>query len=87
VPEQHLHPVPHAPAAASPPAAAHATHDSESERSGAASAQQFTGKPVTLNVEVPKDLRKEARRLAERTGIALDAVVTDALARHVRREI
>jgi hypothetical protein len=49
-------------------------------------AAEFTGKPVTLNVEIPKDLRKEARRLAERTGTSLDAVVTEALSRHVARD-
>lgn len=44
---------------------------------------EFTGKPAKLDVEIPKDLRKQLRRLAERSGTSLDAVVTDALTRLV----
>lgn len=88
VPEQHLHPTPHAPVAASRPTASieHAP-DREAGVATDAPAAKFTGKPVTLSVEIPKDLRKEARRLAERIGKPLDAVVTDALARHVKHDI
>jgi hypothetical protein len=75
-PEKHLHPVPNAPAAARrpsghAPAAPVMTHT------------EFTGKPAKLDVEIPKDLRKQLRRLAERSGTSLDAVVTDALTRLV----
>lgn len=47
---------------------------------------EFTGKPVTLSVEIPKDLRKETRRLAERSGMPVDAVVAEALAHYVGHE-
>jgi hypothetical protein len=74
--EKHLHPVPNAPAAEQRPsvlasAASGMTHI------------EFTGKPAKLNVEIPKDLRKQLRRLADRSGTSLDAVVTDALTRLV----
>jgi hypothetical protein len=43
----------------------------------------YEGKPVQLVVEVPKDLRKQLRKKAERTGTTVDAVVVDALSRHL----
>ena len=49
---------------------------------GTASAE-YTGKPAKLTVEVPKDLRKEVRRFAERSGQTVDALVTEALSAHV----
>ncbi len=52
----------------------------------ASATPKFTGKPVTLNVEIPKDLRKETRRLAERVGVPVDAVVTEALTYYVGHE-
>ena len=83
VPEQHLHPVPHAPAAASKSMSAVVT---ASDRQAPAQAGEFTGRPAKLNVEIPKDLRKETRKLAERSGQSLDAVVVEALARHIASE-
>ena len=83
-PEQHLHPVPHAPAVASrPTSTGRALSGTDAVAAIDVPAAEFTGKPVTLSVEIPKDLRKETRRLAERGGTSLDAVVTEALARHV----
>jgi hypothetical protein len=67
-PEQHLHPVLHAPMVATPPQTADVS---------------FNGKPSKLNVEIPKDLRKEIRRVAERDGKSVDAVVTEALTSYV----
>ena len=75
-PEKHLHPVPNAPAAARRPAP-------HAPMAPAITHTEFTGKPVKLDVEIPKDLRKQLRRLAERSGGSLDAVVTDALTRLV----
>lgn len=75
-PEQHLHPVPNAPAAARRP-------NTGGSASAAMTHTEFTGKPTKLDVEIPKDLRKQVRRLAERSGTSLDAVVTDALTRLV----
>jgi hypothetical protein len=75
-PEKHLHPVPNAPAAARRPA-------SQAPAVPAITHTEFTGKPAKLDVEIPKDLRKQLRRLAERSGTSLDAVVTDALAQLV----
>jgi len=75
-PEKHLHPVPNAPAAARRPSA-------HAPAATATAAATFTGKPAKLDVEIPKDLRKQLRRLAERSGTSLDAVVTDALTRLV----
>jgi hypothetical protein len=67
-PEQHLHPVLHAPTVATPPQTPDAA---------------FTGKPSKLNVEIPKDLRKQVRQVAEHDGTSVDAVVTEALATYV----
>ena len=77
-PEQHLHPVPHAPAAATVPGEQPARaieHDKP--------ATEFSGKPVELAAAVPKDLRKAVRRRARQEGRTVDALVTEALARYV----
>ena len=66
-PEQHLHPVLHAPMAAPTPPPSFS----------------FTGKPSKLNVQIPKDLRKQVRHVAERDGVTVDAVVAKALAMYV----
>lgn len=71
--------MPHAPAAESR-LAANDTHPSNAH---ATDTPEFTGKPAKLAVEIPKDLRKELRKVAERSGQSVDAVVTEALARHV----
>jgi hypothetical protein len=78
-PEQHLHPVPHAPAAARAPGASSTARPIEHDETVA----EFTGKPVELAAMVPKDLRKEVRHRAQREGRSVDAVVTEALARYV----
>ena len=78
-PEQHLHPVPHAPAAAS---LADARTRAASRTPGDTEAT-YTGKPAKLEVTVPKDLRKQVRKVAERTGRTVDGVVTDALTRYL----
>ncbi|MFL6178286.1 MAG: hypothetical protein ACJ73J_08450 [Actinomycetes bacterium] len=81
--EQHLHPVPHAPVAARRATSASGRMGFSLETAVAGATPKFTGKPVTLSVEIPKDLRKEARRLAERAGMPVDAVVTEALTHYV----
>ena len=78
-PEKHIRPMPHAPAVES----RHATPDSHLSNAHATGVPEFTGKPAKLAVEIPKDLRKELRKVAERSGQSVDAVVTEALARHV----
>ena len=78
-PEQHLHPIPHAPAAASARTARADDGSAELTRSSPA----YSGKPAKLAVDIPKDLRKQVRRLAERSGKSLDVVVTEALTQHV----
>jgi hypothetical protein len=76
-PEQHLHPIPHAPAAAT------YTPDLSASPAPTTLASHFTGKSVTLTVEVPKDLRKAVRRRADRESVSVDTVVAEALARYV----
>jgi hypothetical protein len=85
VPEQHIHPVPHAPAAETSkgkgtkgPKPIDRADDTSAQKSMA-----FEGKPVQLVVEVPKDLRKQLRKKADRMGTTVDAVVVDALSRHL----
>ena len=78
-PEKHLHPVPAAPAAARRPTSNRTAVAPTLSHSHA----EFTGKPAKLDVEIPKDLRKQVRRLAEQSGTSMDAVVTDALTRLV----
>jgi predicted HicB family RNase H-like nuclease len=81
-PPQHLHPVPHAPAAATLGSADAA--DAAVEPAGASTPTRFTGKAVMLAVKIPKDLRKAVRRLAKRQGRSVDVVVTEALTEHVK---
>ena len=87
--EQHIHPAPHAPAAATkqpkknkgikPIDRADDTVPSRAE----AALPTFEGKPVELTVAVPKDLRKQVRKAADRAGTTVDSVVVEALARFV----
>ena len=46
---------------------------------GSTSDSVLKDKLVTLEVEIPKSLRKEARAQARRRGITLDALVAEAL--------
>jgi hypothetical protein len=46
---------------------------------GSTSDSIVNDKLVTLEVEIPKSLRKEARAQARRRGITMDALVTEAL--------
>jgi hypothetical protein len=92
--ERHIHPAPHAPAVATKDSkkrkgstvidraddSAAAARDAAP---AAADVATFTGKPVTLSVTVPKDLRKQVRKLAERSDTSVDDVVAEALARYV----
>lgn len=77
--EQHLHPVPHAPAAATSP------DESSDQRAQGPRHAGFTGKAVELTAKVPKDLRKAVRRRAQRDNRSVDQVVVDALTRHVQQ--
>jgi hypothetical protein len=94
--EQHIHPAPHAPVAAT----------KEQKKSKSAKKidraddagptlheaphpellRTYEGKPVELTVTVPKDLRKQVRKAADKAGTDVDAVVTEALARHLARQ-
>jgi hypothetical protein len=94
--EQHIHPAPHAPAVATKESrkskggktidraedAAPTLH----EASRPEALHTFEGKPVELTVTVPKDLRKQVRKAADKAGTDVDAVVTEALARHLARQ-
>lgn len=95
--ERHIHPAPHAPAAAT---------KEPKKRKGAKTIDRaddsvviakdssvsegalptFTGKPVDLAVTVPKDLRKQIRKLAKGADASVDEVVAEALVRHVARQ-
>lgn len=92
--EQHIHPVPHAPAAASPTGKQSRKHKgvkpidrADDTRHGETEHQlappEFDGKPVELTVEIPKDLRKQVRKAADKAGTPIDAVVVEALTRFV----
>lgn len=91
--EQHIHPAPHAPAAATQeskkskgPKRIDRAHDSRPALQEAVKEEPlptFEGKPVELTVTVPKDLRKRVRKAADKAGTDVDAVVTEALVRHV----
>lgn len=81
-PERHIHPAPHAPVAVA----------KEDKGRSAKTAQRtdqpppaaaYDGKRVTLSVEVPKPLRKQLRKVAERDGRRVDDVVVDALTRYL----
>jgi hypothetical protein len=89
--EQHIHPVPHAPAAATkqpkknkgvkPIDRADDTLPRQAETE--TPLPTFEGKPVELTVAVPKDLRKQVRKAAEKAGTPIDSVVVEALTRFV----
>ena len=92
--ERHIHPAPHAPAVATKDSkkrkgstvidrADDSAAVARDAAPAAADVAAFTGKPVTLSVTVPKDLRKQVRRLAERSDTSVDDVVAEALARYV----
>jgi hypothetical protein len=50
-----------------------------------ASSQSYTGKPVKLEVEVPKKLRRAIRAEAESTGTSVDDVVVAAVTSHLHQ--
>ncbi|MGB2838301.1 MAG: hypothetical protein WBC76_00590 [Actinomycetes bacterium] len=95
--EQHIHPAPHAPAAATKEPkkrkglktidrADDTVPVAKDSPADEAALPTFTGKPVNLSVTVPKDLRKRVRKLAERADASVDDVVAEALARHIARQ-
>ncbi|MEO8106093.1 MAG: hypothetical protein ABI720_02140 [Actinomycetes bacterium] len=93
--EKHIHPAPHAPAAATKESkkrkgaktidraddSAQIVRDSKVDEA----LPTFTGKPVTLSVTVPKDLRKQVRKLADSADASVDDIVAKALARELAR--
>ncbi len=91
--EKHIHPAPHAPAAATKePKKRKGANTIDRADDSARIARDsvvdealptFTGKPVNLSVTVPKDLRKQVRKLAAAADASVDDVVAEALARHV----
>lgn len=89
--EQHVHPAPHAPSAQSIPSKKNkgikpidrADDRVSREKAPEAPLPVFEGKPVDLTVEIPKDLRKQVRRAADKAGTTVDSVVTEALTRFV----
>ena len=96
--EQHIHPAPHAPGASTKQSKKRKgakTIDRATDPAGSAGFVKdapaddplptFTGKPVDLTVSVPKDLRKQVRKLAESGDSSVDEVVAKALARFVTR--
>lgn len=78
--ERHIHPAPHAPAAVGKEGKSGKGMKAADEPPPAV---VFDGKPVTLAVEVPKPLRKQLRKVAERDGRSVDDVVVDALTRYL----
>lgn len=91
-PEKHLHPAPHAPAAAVPGPEPEPVHkvgpfkpgDLRARKAAKPSAGKSNkGKKVEetvpLEVRIPKKLRKALRKRANADDIAVDDVVTDAL--------
>ena len=95
--ERHIHPAPHAPAAATKePKKSKGVKTIDRADDSAVVAMDsaadepalpaYTGKPVNLSVTVPKDLRKRVRKLAERADTSVDDVVAEALARHIARQ-
>jgi hypothetical protein len=91
--EQHVHPAPHAPSAASKSGAKGkgAKPIDRADDSGRPSKDapsedplpSYEGKPVELTVAVPKDLRKQVRKVADKAQTSVDSVVVEALTRHV----
>ncbi len=88
--EQHIHPVPPAPSAAKQPKKNKGIKpidraDDTGARQGESPAPlpTYEGKTVDLTVGVPKDLRKQVRKAADKAGIPIDTVVVEALTRFV----
>lgn len=78
-PERHIHPAPHAPTAVGK----EGKPETKSPADETPPVVAFDGKPVTLSVEVPKPLRKQLRKVAERDGRSVDDVVVEALTRYL----
>ena len=90
VPEEHIHPVPHAPSAAKQPKKNKGVKPIDrADDTGPRNAEPATplptyeGKTVDLTVALPKDLRKQVRKAADKAGTPIDAVVVEALTRFV----
>ena len=87
--EQHTHPVPNAPAAAKQPKKNKGVKpidradDTTRNAEPATPLPTYEGKTVDLTVALPKDLRKQVRKAAEKAGTPIDAVVVEALTRFV----
>ena len=91
--EQHIHPEPHAPSAAKQPRKNKGVKpidraDDTSVRDAAPPAPPaplptYEGKTVEITVALPKDLRKQVRKAADKAGTPIDAVVVEALARFI----
>jgi len=89
--EQHVHPEPHAPSAANKQSKKikgvkpidRADDAVRREKEPEAPLPAFEGKPVELTVALPKDLRKQVRKAADRDGTTVDLVVVEALTRFV----
>lgn len=85
--EQHIHPAPHAPAAATKQPKKdggvkpidRADDAAPRKKESDAPLPTFEGKPVDLTVEIPKDLRKQIRKAADKAGTSVDVVVAEAL--------
>ncbi len=87
--EEHIHPAPHAPAAETKQPKKNKgvkpidRADDTLPREAEAALPTFDGKPVELTVAVPKDLRKQVRKAADKAGTPIDSVVVEALTRFV----
>lgn len=81
-PPKHLHPAPPAPSVAPAPSEGpFKPGDLRARKAGAAGKPKHTpkGESVSLDVKVPKKLRKAVRRQAEGESRSVDALVVDAL--------
>jgi hypothetical protein len=87
VAEQHIHPVPHAPSAAKQPKKNKGVKPidraDDTTKVEAVPLPTYEGKTVDLTVAVPKDLRKQVRKAADKAGTPIDTVVIEALTRFV----
>ncbi|MCZ3387019.1 MAG: hypothetical protein LH630_08660 [Actinomycetia bacterium] len=90
--EEHIHPAPHAPSAATKQPKKNKgvtpidrADDTITRGTLEARTATFDGKPVELTVLIPKDLRKQVRKTAERAGTPIDSVVVAALIQFVGR--
>lgn len=83
-PERHIHPAPHAPVAVAKDKPGKGLAKTKGvEPAQAPPSVSFDGKPVTVSVEVPKPLRKQLRKVADRSGRSVDDVVVEALTRYL----